>query len=99
MVYQIIDIEIHDTALYEEYVKRAGVIVRSHGGRYLVRGGKVHRASGGWTPGRIVVIAFDSPEALEGCYASPEYRQIAHLREQSTHSRAVVVEGMEERLL
>jgi uncharacterized protein (DUF1330 family) len=97
MIYQIIDLEILDAVRYAEYVNRVSEIVRAHGGRYLVRGGKVHAASADWQPGRIVVIAFEDPEALQRCYASTEYRQIAPLREQSTRSKAVVVEGLTER--
>ena len=94
MVYQIIDIDVLRPASYERYLQRVEAIVRRHGGRYLVRGGRVQAATGGWVPGRLVVIEFDALEDLQGCYDSAEYREIAPLREESTRSRTVVVEGI-----
>jgi uncharacterized protein (DUF1330 family) len=49
--------------------------------------------SGNWHPERIVVIAFDSMEQLRACFASPEYRAIAPLREGSTNSRSIIAKG------
>jgi uncharacterized protein (DUF1330 family) len=96
MVYQIIDLDIHNSALYAQYMAKVPEIVHRYGGRYLVRGGKVLSASGGWEPKRIVVIAFESVEALRDCYASPEYQAIVHLRMQSSTSQSIVVEGIAE---
>jgi uncharacterized protein (DUF1330 family) len=94
MVYQIIDIDVLQPTIYGRYLDRVEAVVSRHGGRYLVRGGRVRSATGGWVPGRIVIIEFDDMESLQGCYASAEYREIALLREQSTRSRTVIVEGI-----
>jgi uncharacterized protein (DUF1330 family) len=95
-VLQILDLDIHNPALYAQYTAQVTAIVRRYNGRYLVRGGKVLSATGGWEPKRIVVIAFDSVEDLRECYASPEYQAIVHLRQQSSTSKTVVVEGIAE---
>jgi len=89
----IVDIKITDPQLYAQYVDQVAKIVVQHGGRYLVRGGKVTPLSGRWCPERVIVIAFDSIAQLRTCFASPEYRALAPLREQSTTSRSIVVEG------
>jgi uncharacterized protein (DUF1330 family) len=94
MVYQIIDLEVCHPQTYERYVRQVAEIVTKHGGRYLARGGKVLAATGGWQPGRLVVIEFDDMDKLEACYGSPEYRRIGPLREGSTRSKMVVVEGI-----
>lgn len=93
MVYQILDIEVLQPETYARYVQQVAAVVRQHGGRYLVRGGKVLGIGGDWNPGRLVVIEFDSLENLQSCFGSDEYRQIAPLREQATRSKAVIVEG------
>jgi uncharacterized protein (DUF1330 family) len=93
MVYQILDLDVHDPALYAQYTAPVTEIIHHYGGKYLVRGGKIHSASG-WEPKRIVVITFESAERLQACYASPEYRAIIHLRRQSSTSKSVVVEGV-----
>jgi len=95
-IYQIIDLQVRDPDLYDQYVSRVRPIVEQHGGRYLVRGGQVRAATGGWAPGRLVVIEFDDLESLQDCYASTQYRKIAFLREQSTRSKTVIVEGIAE---
>jgi uncharacterized protein (DUF1330 family) len=96
MVYQILDLDVHNPAIYAKYTAQVTEIIHRYGGQYLVRGGKVLSATGGWEPKRIVVIAFESVEDLRNCYASPEYQAIVHLRQQSSTSKTVVVEGIAE---
>jgi uncharacterized protein (DUF1330 family) len=95
-VYMIVDIQILDPAQYAQYVDQAYEIVIRYGGRYLVRGGTATPLSGNWHPERVIVIAFDSMEQMRTCFASPEYRAIAPLREQSILSRSIVVPGYEQ---
>jgi len=92
-VYMIADLEVIDSEMYGQYMERVRPIVLSHGGRYLVRGGRVLPLAGDWRPERLLVIEFDSLEGLQTCFASEEYREIAPLRERSTRSRSIIVEG------
>jgi uncharacterized protein (DUF1330 family) len=94
-VYLIADIQVYDPQRYAQYTERAQEIVAQHRGRYLIRGGNVTPLSGSWRPERVVVIAFDTMEQLRACFASPGYRAIAPLREGSTTSRSIIVEGYE----
>jgi uncharacterized protein (DUF1330 family) len=94
-VYLILDIAIIDQDVYEEYVARVPAVVEQYGGRYLVRTGEVATLFGDWQPERIVVVEFDSSDQVQEFYASPEYQALAPLREQSTNSRAILVEGYE----
>jgi uncharacterized protein (DUF1330 family)/ubiquinone/menaquinone biosynthesis C-methylase UbiE len=92
-VYMVIEIAVKDGDRYAQYVDRVRTVVEKHGGRYLARGGRVTPLSGDWQPERIVIVAFESLERLRQCFGSPEYRELAPLREASTESRAIVVEG------
>ena len=92
-VYMIVEIEIRDPESYSQYVDRVQAVVEAHGGQYLVRGGNAISLSGGWDPERIIVIEFASREQVRACFASAEYLALAPLREQSTTSRAIVVNG------
>lgn len=92
-VYMIIEIEIKDHEAYSQYVDRVQAVVEAHGGRYLVRGGTATSLSGDWHPERIIVIEFETHDQLQMCFASAEYRELAPLRERSTTSRAIVVDG------
>jgi uncharacterized protein (DUF1330 family) len=96
-VYLIVEIEIEDENLYSRYVEGVADVVHGHGGRYLARGGSVTPVSGGWVPERVVLIEFDTAEQVERCFSSPEYARLAPLRERSTKSRAIVVQGCSSR--
>ena len=65
--YVICDIEVTDSAGYQEYAQQAPPTIARHGGRYLVRGGAVDVLEGEWTPNRLVVLEFDSVEAVRRC--------------------------------
>jgi uncharacterized protein (DUF1330 family) len=93
-VYMIVEIKVEDEWLYTEYVEKVRAIVEEHGGRYLVRGGVVTPVSGDWNPERMIVIEFESAEQVQRCFNSPEYLELALLREQSAASRAIVVDGL-----
>jgi uncharacterized protein (DUF1330 family) len=91
--YMIADITVRDAELYVQYIAAAQPIVAAFGGRYLARGGPVITVAGDWTPERVVVIEFPNIDKLRECFASPEYRRVALLRERSTTGRAIAVEG------
>jgi uncharacterized protein (DUF1330 family) len=90
----IIEIEVKDERVYAEYVKKVRAVVEGHGGRYLVRGGKVSPLSGDWDPERVIIIEFEAMEQVQRCFGSPEYLELAPLRERSAVSKAVVVDGV-----
>ena len=92
-VYMIIEIKVMDKELYTRYVEKVPEIVKKHGGRYLVRGGKVIPMFGNWSPERIVLIEFKTEEQLRNCFNSAEYLKIATFRENSTITKAVIVNG------
>lgn len=93
-VYLIIEITIIDEETYEEYVDRVYDVVVRYGGQYLVRGGHITPSGGGWQPQRIIVIAFPDRESIRACFNSDAYQKLAHLREHSTRSKAVIVDGI-----
>jgi uncharacterized protein (DUF1330 family) len=92
-VFLIIEIAIKDRELYSHYVEKVPAIIEKHGGRYLARGGTVTPLMGDWNPERVILIEFDTAEQIHKCFQSPEYLEIAPLREQSTTSRSIIVEG------
>jgi uncharacterized protein (DUF1330 family) len=92
-VYLIIEITVIDPEVYAEYVDQVPTVVEKYGGRYLVRGGGVTPLSGGWQPERIIVVEFDGIEQIQDFLSSPEYQALIPLRQQSTTSRSIIVEG------
>ena len=90
----IIQIKVIDEYTYSKYIERVKSIVEKCGGRYLVRGGRVTPLAGSWNPQRVVLIEFDSLAQMRSCFRSEEYREIAKLREKSTISKSILVEGL-----
>jgi uncharacterized protein (DUF1330 family) len=83
---------------YEEYKARAKPIVEGYGGKYIIRSENVrHLSSDKERPGpdRIVVVEFGSLEQLKACFASKEYNEILHLRNESVSSDTYIVEQRE----
>lgn len=93
--YLIVDVaSIHDEKTYAAYRSRVSSELLRAGGRYLARGGPVDVLEGDWRPGRIVVVRFDSREAAQRWWASPEYADLRQMRQASTRTNMIVVEGL-----
>jgi uncharacterized protein (DUF1330 family) len=50
--YLIYDVDIHDPAPYGEFMEKIKPLVKSFGGKYLVRGGAHEVLEGEWRPSR-----------------------------------------------
>jgi uncharacterized protein (DUF1330 family) len=63
-------IEVKDQAAFLNAIKAVPPIVKAHGGRYIVLGGKIVPGVGS-PPARITIIAFDSLEQAQKWYNDP----------------------------
>jgi len=90
----IVDIEVLDPVVYEDYKRLASASIAAHGGRYVVRGGKSEVLDGDWTPRRLVILEFDSFEKAKAWRASPEYAEAKKVREHCARSNMIVVESL-----
>jgi uncharacterized protein (DUF1330 family) len=91
--YVILDIEVTDPVLYEEYKKKSTGAAAAFGGRFVVRGGKAEVWEGDWKPSRVVVLEFESVARAREWYDSELYRPARTIREASARTRMIVVEG------
>jgi uncharacterized protein (DUF1330 family) len=85
-----------DPAASRRYGEEAPRTLLPFNGRYVVRGGKVQTLEGEPPKGYIVVIGFDSAEKARAWYGSPAYKAIRPIRQSSTKSRLLLVEGVAE---
>ena len=92
--YVIAEIEVFDTAAYEDYKVAVVPIVAKYGGRYIVRGGQIKPIEGEAPKGRVVVLEFANLAAAEAFLESDEYRPVADIRHQTAKSRIMIVEGI-----
>jgi len=92
--YLVAEVQVTDTEAYKPYIPRAAQIVAKYGGQYLARGGKVESLEGAEPGGRIAVVQFPSMAELKKFYSSPEYQEVAPVRQKNSKSRLFVVEGV-----
>jgi uncharacterized protein (DUF1330 family) len=95
--YLIVNIEVRDAGAYARYRAEVSETVRRAGGRYLVRGGDATVLEGEWQPKRLVVVEFPSVDAARAWWSSPEYATLKDVRQRSTHSEMIIVEGVERK--
>ena len=91
--YILFDVEIHDMARYQDFMKAVKPAVEAAGGRYLVRAGAHQVHEGDWEPRRIVILEFPSMAVWEEFYAGP-YQALKSIRDECSAARLVSVEGL-----
>jgi uncharacterized protein (DUF1330 family) len=73
----------------------APATIAAMGGEYLVRGGKLEKLEGDWTPHRVAVVRFPSLAQAKAWYDGEQYRAARALRLGTTeYFNAIVVEGV-----
>ena len=92
--YVILNVEVSDPTQYETYKVQAPVSIEAYGGRYLVRGGPVDILEGRWTPRRVVVLEFPDKRQAHLWWNSTEYADAKAMRNASSYSEMIVVEGV-----
>ncbi len=91
--YVIANYTIHDPEKYEKYPPAVRPTIQQYGGKMLV----VERdAKAKGSPHQVlVVIEFESVEAAQRWYDSPEYTAIKHYREEASEGWVAMVPGFE----
>jgi len=92
--YLIVDITVRDEQRYAAYRARVTDQITQYGGEYLVRGGKLERLEGDWSPSRVVVVKFESIAAAKRWWNSEDYAELKAIRQAITDTNMIVVEGV-----
>ena len=100
-IFSVLDITVHDSAMYEQYRINVEPIIKKYGGKYLVRSGfkafdndpdtKLIPSEGDWTPDRLIITEWESIEQLQKFAKSDEYKQVLKLRTNSSSTKSVIV--------
>lgn len=96
--YLVVEIEVTDPAVYEQYraLAQSALADLGGGGRIIIRGGRAGTArsqtlEGDWSPERFVVVEFPSYEAASNFYFSDRYQEALKLRLASSKSKAMFI--------
>ena len=92
--YVVAEVEVTDPKAYEEYRKLVAPTIAKHGGRFLVRGGKIESKEGGWQPSRFVIVEFPSMDRARTWYDSADYAPALAIRLKASNSRLIIAEGI-----
>ena len=91
--YIIAHIETKNLDAMKQYREKVFNIVNDHGGKYLVRGGKVESLEGDFFQHRLVIIEFPNLHSAKGFYKSVEYQPLLKLRIESGISNTALAQG------
>lgn len=78
--YWIARAKIIDPVEYKKYTDRVPAILARYGGKVLTRGARYETLEGPKHFERYVIVEFDSMDAAQRCFESPEYRAAAAFR-------------------
>jgi uncharacterized protein (DUF1330 family) len=87
------EFEVLDPAEFEKYREQVGAVSAAFGGRYVVRRTEPVVLDGEWSPKRLVIIEFDSPEQVRAFYESAQYQAILPFRLRSTKGHVLLLTG------
>ncbi len=92
--YIIVNVDVKDPTLYEEYRKLVPASIEKYGGKFVARGGKHEVLEGEWQPNRLVILEFPSYDQAQAWYHSEEYREPKAMRFNAANAELVIVEGL-----
>jgi uncharacterized protein (DUF1330 family) len=92
-VYLIVDeLGISDEGKLKEYLASAGALLKASGGK-LLASAVPHVLEGDWKPKKVVLIEFPDQETLDRFWTSPEYRELAKVRQAVSDNNIITVES------
>jgi uncharacterized protein (DUF1330 family) len=92
--YVAVQVVINDPVTYERYKKLTPGSIAPFGGRFLARGGMTEALEGTWKPQRFVLLEFPSVEKARAWWNSPEYAEAKKLRQASSSTEMLLIEGV-----
>jgi uncharacterized protein (DUF1330 family) len=92
--YVIAEIEVTDTAVYDEYRKGVPATIEKYGGRFVVRGGEIKVLEGDGAPKRQIILEFPDMDTLMRWYDSEDYAPLLEMRKRAANSSVWAVEGV-----
>jgi len=94
-VYIVNELEIKDQAGFKAYADAQEKLIQKHGGRYIIRGGKVVASLSGTPPkDRFTIYVFDDEEKMKAWRDDPGQKDVLATRDKVATFRSFAVEGL-----
>jgi len=91
--YVVTEIEVINQEAQNAYLPKVGEVIKSGGGTYLARGGKIVSLEGGEAPKRATIVVYDSLEKAQAARNSPAWTALSADRNKAIKAKAWVIEG------
>ena len=92
--YIVVDVDIHNPEIYEDYKKLVVPVVTAFGSDYIARGGVLDVVQDElWRLTRMVLLKFLSVAQLKVFADSPEYVPVKQMRLDNSAGTSVIAEG------
>jgi uncharacterized protein (DUF1330 family) len=95
--YVLVEITIHDSESYKDYMKLTPASITAYDGKFIVRGGKSESLEGDWQPQRIVVLEFPTLQRAKEWWSSEHYAPAKEIRQRSATTKMILMEGYQEK--
>jgi uncharacterized protein (DUF1330 family) len=91
--YVVTEIEVINQEAQNAYLPKVGEVIKSTGGTYLARGGKIV-ALEGEAPKRVTIVVYDSLEKAQASRNSPAWTALSADRNKAIKAKSYVTEGL-----
>ena len=92
--YVVTEIEVINQEAQTAYLPKVGEVIKSTGGTYLARGGKIVALEGGDAPKRVTIVVYDSLEKAQASRNSPAWTALNAERNKAIKVKSYVTEGL-----
>jgi uncharacterized protein (DUF1330 family) len=94
-VYVVNEVEVIDPAAMKTYADAQSVLIKKHGGRYIIQAGKILATLSGTAPtGRFTVYTFENAEKMQAWRDDPGQKDVMGSRDKAAKFRSFVAEGL-----
>jgi uncharacterized protein (DUF1330 family) len=91
--YVVTEIEVINQQAQDAYIPKVGEVIKSTGGAYVARGGKIV-ALEGEAPKRVTIVVYDSLEKAQASRNSPAWAALSAERSKAIKAKSYVTEGL-----
>jgi len=92
--YVVTEIEVINQEAQNAYLPKVGEVIKSTGGAYLARGGKIVSLEGADAPKRATIVVYDSLEKAQASRNSPAWTALSADRAAAIKAKSWVIEGL-----
>lgn len=87
----LVEVNIHDPEVYEEYKKLTPGSIEPFGGKFVIRGLPVQVMEGEWKHDRLVLLEFPDKEKALEWYNSDGYQKAKNIRQKASVANFFIV--------